>query len=274
MTTDAERLAGYIEVWKEAVDDVVALLRGLSADEWRTPTDLAGWDVRAVACHLAHLESELSGVEQAPVEVPELEHLTAPSARYTESGVIVRRELTDQEIVDELVEATDRRLKQLRDDPPTDPSAMPPVTPGGLPWTWEKALRNRPFDIWMHEQDIRRAIGRPGGLDSAPAAHCLTMLTMSFPVSVGKFVKPPAGTTVVLDVSGVRPVHLAVRMNEEGRASVLDEDPAEPTVGLGMDTESFVILGGGRRPADRLPATVTGDEELGRRILDALSVTP
>ena len=274
MTTDAERLAGYIEVWRDAVDDVVALLRGLSEEEWRTPTDLAGWDVRAVACHLAHLESELSGVEQARVEVPELEHLTAPSARYTEGGVIARRELTDEEIVDELVEATDRRLKQLRDDPPTDGSAMPPVTPGGLPWNWDKALRNRPFDIWMHEQDIRRAVGRPGGFDSAAAAHCVMMLTMSFPVSVGKFVKPPAGTTVVLDVSGVRPVHLALRMNDDGRAAVLDEDPAEPTVALSMDTESFVILGGGRRPVDGVDVTLTGDEQLGRQILDALSVTP
>jgi uncharacterized protein (TIGR03083 family) len=274
MTSDQERLAKYVDIWKSSIDDVVALLRSLDEDDWSTPTDLPGWDVRGVAAHLAHLESELSGVEQAKFDVPELEHLTAPSALYTEAGVIARESLEPKQIIDELQEAVEVRLAQLRDEPPTDGSAHPLITPGGMPWSWETMLRNRPLDVWMHEQDIRRAVGRPGGLDSAGAAHTVMVLTMSFPYSVGKRVAPPVGTTVVLDVSGVRPVHLAVEINLEGRAVPMTEEPATPTVRLGMDTETFVILGGGRRTPDRVTVDIEGDQELGRQIVGALAVTP
>jgi uncharacterized protein (TIGR03083 family) len=274
MTSDQERLARYVEIWRGAVDDAVVLLRDLREDDWARPTDLAGWTVRDVAAHLAHIESELSGVEQPRVDVPELDHLTAPSAMYTEAGLIARGSLSSSELVDELVRAADVRYEQLRSDPPTDATADPPITPGGMPWDWETMLRNRPLDVWMHEQDIRRAVGRPGGMNSDAAAHVATVFTMSFAFSVGKKVSPPAGTTVLLDVSGVNPVHLAVEMNDAGRCVPLNRDPSSPTVALDMDLETFVVLGGGRRPTEQVPVRVVGDEDLGRRVLDALAVTP
>jgi hypothetical protein len=55
---------------------------------------------------------------------------------------------------------------------------------------------------------------------------------------------------------------------------VVTTDPSTPTVSLRMDVETFVVLAGGRRPADAVPAEVTGDEALGRRILEAMAVTP
>jgi hypothetical protein len=91
---------------------------------------------------------------------------------------------------------------------------------------------------------------------------------------VGKRVAPPAGTTVVLDVTGVSPVHLAVEVNEAGRAVPLTTDPESPTVSLRMDVETFVVLAGGRRPASELPVGIEGDAELGGRILKAMAVTP
>jgi hypothetical protein len=47
--TDQERLSGYVDVWWQAVDDFTGLLEQLPAEEWSTPTDLAGWDVHG--CH-------------------------------------------------------------------------------------------------------------------------------------------------------------------------------------------------------------------------------
>ena len=71
-------------------------------------------------------------------------------------------------------------------EPPTDPWGQPPVTFGGIPWDWRTLLRNRPLDVWMHEQDIRRAIGRPGGMDSAAAKHTADYLADSLPLVVAK----------------------------------------------------------------------------------------
>jgi len=72
----------------------------------------------------------------------------------------------------------------------------------------------------------------------------------------------------------VSPVHLAVEMNDSGRAVPLTTDPDSPSVSLRMDVETFVVLAGGRRPASELPVQVEGDAELGGRILEAMAVTP
>lgn len=274
MISDQERLLGYVEAWRSAVDDAVALLRSLDDADWVRPTDLPGWDVKGVASHLAHLESELSGVKQKRVELPQREHLTSPTSPYTELGLVARQEMTGEEITDELEECAKARYEQLLADPPTDGKADPPRTPGKIGWNWETLLSNRVLDVWMHEQDIRRAIGRPGGMSSPGATHTVATFTRSFPYAVGKRVAPPAGTTVVLDVTGVSPVHLAVEINESGRAVPLTTDPSEPSVSLRMDVETFVILAGGRRKPVAVEVTVDGDESLGRRVLEAMAVTP
>jgi uncharacterized protein (TIGR03083 family) len=274
MISDQERLMGYVESWRGAVDDVVALLRSLDDADWSRPTDLPGWDVKGVACHLAHIESDLAGVKQRRVEVPELEHLKAPTSVFTEMGLIAREEMTGAEVTDELEQCAKTRYERLLADPPTDGKGDPPRTPGRIGWNWETLLSNRVVDVWMHEQDIRRAVGRPGGMSSPAAAHTIESFARGFAYVVGKRVAPAAGTTVVLDVTGLSPVHLAVEVEESGRAVPVSPDPETPTVALRTDVETFVILAGGRRPAADLPVEVAGDEELGHRVLEAMAVTP
>lgn len=274
VTSDRERLSGYVATWRSAVDDVLTLLRSLDDADWSRPTDLPGWDVKGVASHLAHIESDLAGVKQKRVEVPQGDHLTAPTSVFTEMGLVARAEMTPAEIVDELDECTRARYEALLADPPTDGQADPPRTPGKIGWSWETLLHNRVVDVWMHEQDIRRAVGRPGGFNGPAAAHTVAAFTRSLPYTVGKKVAPPAGTTVVLDVTGISPVHLAVEVDDTGRASVLSGDPASTTVSLRMDVETFVVLAGGRRAPEAVVVEIAGDEELARRILAAMAVTP
>jgi uncharacterized protein (TIGR03083 family) len=273
-TSDRERLSGYVECWRTAADDVIALLRSLDDDDWSRPTDLPGWDVRAVACHLAHLESDLAGIKQKRVEMPQGDHLTAPSSVFTELGLVARADAARAEILTELAECVQIRHQKLLAEPPTDGKADPPRTPGRIGWNWETLLDSRVVDVWMHEQDIRRAVARPGGFDSAAAAHTISVLARSFPYVVGKLVAPPPGTTVALDVTGASPVHLAVKVDESGRARALTSTTGTPTVRLRMDVETFVILAGGRRPIEDVPVELTGDEALGRQIAAAMALTP
>jgi uncharacterized protein (TIGR03083 family) len=274
MTSDQERLSGYVEAWRSAADDVVTLLRSLDDSDWARPTDLPGWDVKGIASHLAHLESELSGVKQKRVELPRREHLTSPTSMYTELGLVAREDLTGAEITDELEHCVRSRHEQLLADPPTDGKADPPRTPGKIGWNWETLLSNRVVDVWMHDQDIRRAVGRPGDMNTPGAAHTVATFVRAFPYAVGKRVAPPPGTTVVLDVTGVSPVHLAVEVDESGRAVPLTSDPQKPTASLRMDVETFILVGGGRRPVAELAVEVEGDEALGRKVLEAMAVTP
>ena len=200
--SDHERLAGYVDVWWQAVTDFTDLLAEVPDDQWSTPTDCPGWDVRAVASHVAHLEAVLAGAPEETADIGEPAHVTGLTGMYTEIGVVNRRETSPAEIVEEIRRATTARHDALLADPPTDAAATAPVTPGGLPWTWERLLRNRPLDVWMHEQDVRRAVGRPGGLDSAPARHTADYLRESFGVVLAKKAGAPAGTTALLQVEG------------------------------------------------------------------------
>jgi hypothetical protein len=59
----------------------------------------------------------------------------------------------------------------------------------------------------------------------------------------------------------------------DGRAAPVDV-PAQPTVRISMDTETFACLVAGRwSPADA-KMTFVGDEELGRRVVDNLATIP
>ena len=275
MAAGPDQLARLVDAWSEAVDDVVALLRSLDDEQWAAPTDLPGWDVRAVAAHLAHIEAELAGMVEpmTDVAVSTPGPATIVVAAYTESGVRARAHRSADEVLAELATAAKTRLLELRGNLPTDPAGTPPRTPGGVAWDWATLLGNRVIDVWMHGQDIRRAVGRPGATATAAARHTVETFTRGFLYAVGKRVAPSGGTTVVLDVTGGTPLHLPVTM-QGSRAVPMAADPAEPDTGLRMDLESFAILSGGRRAPDRVQVELSGDRELAGRILAAMAVTP
>jgi hypothetical protein len=111
-------------------------------------------------------------------------------------------------------------------------------------------------------------------MNTPAAAHTIQSFARAFPFAVGKRVAPPAGTTVVLEVRGVHPVHLAVEVNDAGRAVPVRETPEKPDAAMRLDVETFAVLAGGRRPVDQVRVEVEGDADLARRVLEALAVTP
>ncbi|WP_191277565.1 maleylpyruvate isomerase family mycothiol-dependent enzyme [Nocardioides flavus (ex Wang et al. 2016)] len=270
--TDAENLSVLVTVWWEAVDSFAAVLEHVGDDEWSTPTDLPGWDVHAVAAHTAHLEALLAGRPHDDVEVVDAPHARGMMGQFTEQGVIARRDVPGDALITEIRESTTARHTQLLADPPTDASAPAPGVFGAIGWTTGQLLRNRPLDVWMHEQDVRRALGRPGNLDSAAAVHSADHLMQSLPFIVAKRAAAPAGTVVRLDVSGHAPV--AAVVGDDGRGRLTPGEDGEPTVALTTDRETFVLLAGGRRAARPGDVRVTGDAELGARVLAAMAVTP
>ncbi|KAA1421641.1 maleylpyruvate isomerase family mycothiol-dependent enzyme [Nocardioides humilatus] len=270
--SDAERLAGYIDTWWQAIGDFTALLDSLPEDAWALPTDLPGWDVKAIAAHTAHLESILGGGPDEQADIGEPPHVNGPMGQFTEIGVVTRRDRTPASIVEEIRERTAARHDALLADPPSDGSAPAPSVFGLVGWDQNTLLRNRPLDVWMHEQDVRRAVGQPGGMDTAGAQHTADYLSAAFGFVVGKKVKPPVGTTAVLAVEGSEEV--AVEIDENGRGQRLAEVPAEPTVSLTMDRESFIVLAGGRRAAAPGAVVIEGDIELGQQIIAKMGSTP
>lgn len=266
----AEELAGYVEVWWEAVDAFLGVLEHVPDDAWHTPSDLPGWDVHDIAAHTAHLEALLAGAEHDSVDIGEPPHVRGSMGQFTEQGVVARKDRTPDDLINEIRTSTTARRTALLEDPPTDPAAPAPGVFGLIGWDTRRLLRNRPLDLWMHEQDIRRALGMPGGLDSPAAAHTADYLAESLGIVVAKRAKAPAGTRVVLDIDG----HArAVEVNDAGRA-VPVEVPADPTVTIRTDRESFVLLAGGRRKPESGRVQLAGDPVLAERIVEVMAVTP
>src|SRR4051794_27371297 len=266
-----ERLVELVELWHRACLDFVALVRALRRDEWNLPTDLDGWCVQDNVAHTAHLEAVLAGAPEETLEVAEAPHLKSLMSYYTEQGVLARRDRDPESVVAELEQAVATRYAALCAQPPTDPSAAPPKTPGDVPWDFQTLLNNRPLDVWMHEQDVRRATGRPGGFDSPVADHVLRTFGRALPMVVGKRVAPPVGTTVRLEVLE-KGLSWTVRVGEDGRAAPTD-DETQATTSVALTPEDFVVLAGGRRPAEATRARITGDEQIGRRLVESLAVT-
>lgn len=110
---DRAELAALIDTWQAAVADLLVLVREIPAEHWHTPTDLPGWDVHDVIAHVAHLESVLAGDPDLPADIGSPPHVTNPLGRYTEMGVVARRDRTLTELADEIDRSAQRRREQL-----------------------------------------------------------------------------------------------------------------------------------------------------------------
>ncbi|MFL6158712.1 MAG: maleylpyruvate isomerase family mycothiol-dependent enzyme [Marmoricola sp.] len=270
--SDAHHLTDLIETWRAAIAEFVALARDVPEEQWNLPTDLEGWSVKDNVAHTAHLEGVLAGAAEETVPVEEAPHIKTLTGFYTEQGVLARRDKDIGALADEIEQAAATRYAELQADPPVDPKAAPPRTPGGVPWDVGTLLSNRPLDVWMHEQDIRRAIDLPGGYGTDPARHAIAKFGGALPMVLGKRVAPPVGTSVQIDVPEADASWTAA-IGEDGRAGFVDPVDS-PTVRITLSAEDFVVLAGGRRTLDATAPTFEGDAELGRQVLSSFAVTP
>lgn len=266
------RLVQLVETWHAACTDFVTLVREIPRDQWDLPTDLEGWSVKDNVAHTAHLEAVLAGSPEETIHVDEAPHLKSLMSYYTEQGVLARRDHDMAALADEIKQAVESRYATLLAEPPTDGSARPPKTPGDVPWDVRTLLNNRPFDVWMHDQDVRRAIGRPGGYDGAAARHVLAVLGRGLPMVVGKRVGPPPGSAVRVSLPDAE-LSWTVAVGDDGRAAPADEDIVA-TTSVALPAEHFVVLAGGRRGPETTSPVIEGDEDLAQRLLHSLAVTP
>ncbi|TQL70698.1 uncharacterized protein (TIGR03083 family) [Nocardioides albertanoniae] len=270
--TSTEQLQAYVEAWWTSIKDLIALLEELPDSDWSLATDLPGWDVRAIASHVAHLEGLTGGAEHEEADVPELAHIKSPMGQFTEIGVLTRRDADRAGIVDEIRRYASVRHDELLAGLPDDPEAPSPGLFGAIGWSHAKLLRNRPLDVWLHEQDIRRATGRPAHLDTAGAVHTAEYLLEGIGFVLAKKVGAAPGTTVVVEVEGHAPRGFAV--SEGGKGAPLPELPSDPTVTLTTDRETYVLLAGGRASGDPAKVKIDGDADLGAQVVANLNITP
>jgi hypothetical protein len=136
-------------------------------------------------------------------------------------------------------------------------------------------LAIRVFDLWSHEQDLRRALRTPGGFDGIPAAHSRERMMMGAGNRIQERLSPAAGTTIVFDITGPGGARRAIAFDgERGRAG--SDIPEIPTSTLRLDLGTLTVLACGRSddPLATSRVVVEGVQNLGHRVLEDLAVTP
>jgi uncharacterized protein (TIGR03083 family) len=267
---DRPVVAELAEVWTS----LTGLGAELAGEDWDRPTECPGWTVRDVYSHVIGTESGLLDRPPAPPLHDHGPHVRNDMGRSNESEVLLRRDRPGSAIVTELQEVTAARLAALRAMADADFAAEVP-TPAG-PGTYESFMGIRVFDCWVHEQDVRRAVGRPGHLGGAAVDRSLANAVMTMPYVVGKRAGAPEGATVAFDVTGATARRWAVTV-EGGRARPVPDVPAEPTARLTADVGTFMALACGRAdPEEELAAgrvTVHGDPQVGEAVVRNLAYT-
>jgi uncharacterized protein (TIGR03083 family) len=243
------------------------LCSGLPVRQWDLPTGCPGWTVKDQVSHLVDYEARALG-RPAPRRVPgPLPYVKNEMGRANEVGVDARRAMSGAAVLEEFRQVTAERLAQLCRLTPDDLAART-TTPAG-PGTLADLLTLRVMDSWSHEQDIRRAVGRPGHTEGPAAEEAVAYFSRFLPYLVVKRAAAPDGAKVVFRIGARPPVAVEVA----GGRGRLAADPDDATADLAIPVTTFAALAGGRSdvPADTV---ISGDQRLGRRVLESLAFLP
>ncbi len=249
----------------------------LSDEQWASPTPCPGWSVAAQYAHVVGTESMILGRPNpevpAPAERPA--HVLNPIAEFNEVWVTALAAEPREEVLRQLAEVTRVRLEALEAMTEAD-FAAPSWTPVGQA-DYRRFMQVRVFDCWVHEQDIRDAIGRPGGESGPVAEQATDELVRAAGFVVGKKAGAPRDAGVRFELRG--PLVRRIDVEVADRARVVAELAAPPTVTVELSSTAYSRLGCGRiTPAAVLGGGLgggrfDGDEILGRRIVENLAFT-
>jgi uncharacterized protein (TIGR03083 family) len=223
--------------------------------------------------HLIGIERALMGERTPEWNEPFGDHVKNGIAAANEPWVAVRRSVPGQDVQAEFVEVTAARLGQLEGRTESEWAEVGWSPAGQVPYA--VFMEVRVMDSWVHEQDTRRALDRPGGSGNHASDLALNRIQQAMPFVVGKQAGCPDGTSVRFDVSGPGADARAFTIAVEGKRAKPVHDDVAPSVTLSLSSLDFVRLGCGRVTGEQMEAAggfgVEGDAAIGRQVLHSMS---
>jgi len=218
-----------------------ATLSELDAARWRQPV-LRDLDVQGLVGHLTGVEEDMQRGLDGDPEVAQADHVAS-----TQPAALRQAGRDPAQTQAEWAQAAQRTLARVRDV--TDPDVVVPVY--GLPLPLSMWLVVRAFELWTHENDIRRAVGLP---DSVPDPATLRLMT-----DLVAGVLPLAGATTGLD----QPISLRLVLTGPGggtwnvRLGQPDQEPVP--MRIVTDAVAFCRLAANRAAPADLDLDLAGD---------------
>jgi uncharacterized protein (TIGR03083 family) len=241
------------EAFSRAADAFYGLLCALDERDWQLPV-LRDLDVQGLAGHLIGVEDDVQRAMAGDPEVAQGDHVasTQPAAER-EAGRPTAATRADWR------RAADRTLEQVQDS--GDLAAV--VTVWGIPLPLGAILVGRAFELWSHENDIRRAAGLPASVPDAPTLHLMTDLATSLLPFGAALTGVPGPVDVRLVLTGPGGGTWDVAIGGDG--------PEPASVAIVTDVIGFCRLAANRATPADLDLHVTGDPGQAAGVLAAAS---
>jgi uncharacterized protein (TIGR03083 family) len=271
---DQELLEALLQTWASL--DLV--LTWLSDAQWAQSTALPGWSVQDVVSHLSGFESQWFLGRKCNVDLPSPwpAHVGNDIAADNERWVIERRDWAPARLLAEFQDVVEARTKQLNAARFYPQGFDTLVTTFRGDETLRAALETRLVDIACHEQDIRRAIDKPGNIDSLGITFVREQMISSLGWVASKQAMLPEGSIVAVSLYGDHQETIIVKVSG-GRGRLVEAaDGNIPTAAATMHDEVFLGVTTGRIDAtaaiDDGRIKLRGDAELAAPFAKALKI--
>src|SRR6266581_1248148 len=260
---------------------LLQLLQGLDEQAWHTPTVCAGWSVKDIAQHL--LADDLGilsrkrdsfdylSIVKTPYHLDSWDELVAFINEMNAIWVQATRRLSGP-VLRTLLDFSGEELYRYFST--LDPFAMgDPVSwagPAPAP-VWLDIAREY-TERWMHQQQIRDAVGKPGLKERKFFHPVLDAFVRALPHTYRDV--PVADTTVIKLVVTGEAGDTWYLVGEANNWSLYKEVESSPTTIVTMDQETCWrrFTKGMRKEQARANTTIEGDEKLGEKMLDTISI--
>jgi uncharacterized protein (TIGR03083 family) len=257
---------------------LLELLSSLAAEQWQAPTVCPGWSVKDVALHLLGGDIDLLSRRRdgaAPADPPSqpagFQELVASLDRLNQTWVEATRRVSFRLLCELLAvtgEATWRYLASL--DLFAVEESVSWIRPEPVP-NWLDVARQY-TERWVHQQQIRDAVGVPGLKDPAFMAPVLATFVHALPRA---YLGVPAsvGTTVEVVIAGEAGGRWMLTRSPRGWELTAGTAPA-PRARVALDAETAWRLWTKQigPAAAQAAVTVSGDRSLGLPVLNAVAI--
>lgn len=176
-------------VLREEREALVDLLTELDAEAWHAPTPCPAWSVHQLAIHVVHddlrrLSADRDGHDGAWIDASNLNELVVGLDRLNEGWVETMTPTLSPRLTRELLQwlasPTEEHLLGL--DPGALESSVAWAGPGPHP-NWLDVAREY-TERWVHQQQLREAVGRPGLNDERFAAPVVETFARGLPTAL------------------------------------------------------------------------------------------